>query len=155
MNSLKGKISEKPNLQVDKEATITELLKDNDRSYEIEMTIQPEKAEVFGFSLNNSNNETLKFNFDTTTGFVSIDRKKSGLTDFNDRFAMGMNAPLLKKDAYRIRLLVDKASAELFINEGEVTMTTLFFPTEYMNQLKFYSQAGQFSVKNIKINNIK
>lgn len=155
MNSLKGKISEKPDLQVNKEATISELLKDNDGSYEIEMTINPETAKVFGFSLNNNSNETLKFNFDNTTGFVSIDRKKSGLTDFNDRFAMGMNAPLLKKDTYRIRLLVDKASAELFINEGEVTMTTLFFPSEYMNQLKFYSQAGKFSVENIKISNLK
>ncbi|MDD4993210.1 MAG: GH32 C-terminal domain-containing protein [Paludibacter sp.] len=155
LNSLKGKIWEKPNLVVEKESIAIDLLKDNNGSYEIEMTIKPESADVFGFSLNNSKNETLKFNFNNTTGFVSIDRKKSGLTDFNDRFAMGMNAPLLKKDAYRIRLLVDKASAELFINEGEITMTTLFFPTESMNQLKFYSQAGKFSVENIKINNIK
>lgn len=155
MDNLKGKISEKPNLLVNKEATIAELLKDNDGSYEIEMTIKPESAEVFGFSLNNSKDETLKFNFDNTTGFVSIDRKKSGLIDFNDKFAMGMSAPLIKKDAYRIRLLVDKASAELFINEGEITMTTLFFPTEAMNNLKFYSQTGKFSVENIKINNIK
>jgi len=155
MNSLKGKISQKTNLQVNKEAVIAELLKDNDGSYEIEMTIKPENTEVFGFSLNNNSKETLKFNFDNTTGFVSIDRKKSGLTDFNDRFAMGMNAPLVKKDVYKIRLLVDKASAELFINDGEITMTTLFFPTECMNQLKFYSQAGQISVEDIKINNIK
>ena len=155
MSSLKGKISEKSNLLVDKESTLTELLKDNNGSYELEMTIKPENAEMFGFSLNNSKNETLKFNFDTTTGFVSIDRKQSGRIDFNDRFVMGMNAPLLKKDAYRIRLLVDKASAELFINEGEITMTTLFFPTEPMNQLKFYTQAGKISIENIKINNLK
>ena len=154
-NNLKDIVSEKPNLQVDKEATLTELLKDNDGSYEIEMTIKPENAEVFGFSMNNSKNETLKFNLDNTTGFVSINRKKSGQTDFNDCFAMGMNAPLIKKDVYRIRLLVDKASAELFINEGEITMTTLFFPSEPMNQLKFYSQTGKFSVENIKINNLK
>jgi fructan beta-fructosidase len=155
INRLKGKSLEKPNMLVDKEVTLTELLKDNDGSYEIEMTIKPGNAKVLDFSLNNSKNETLKFNFDNTTGFISIDRKKSGLTDFNDRFAMGMNAPFIKKDAYRIRLLVDKASAELFINEGEITMTTLFFPTEPMNQLKFYSQEGKFSVEDIKINNIK
>ena len=155
INSLKGKISENPNLQVDKEAKITELLKDNDGSYEIEMTIRPEKAEVFGFSLNNSKNETLKFNFDNTTGSFSIDRKKSGLIDFNNRFASGMNAPFAKKDAYRIRLLVDKSSAELFINEGEITMTTLFFPSVCMNQLKFYSQDAKFRVEKIRINNIK
>ena len=78
------------------------MLKDNDGSYEIEMTIKAGNAEIFGFSLNNSKNETLNFNFDNTTGFLSIDRKKSGLTEFNDRFAMGMNAPLAKKDVYRI-----------------------------------------------------
>ncbi len=155
MNNLRNKISERPNLQVNKEATIAELLKDNDGSYEIEMTIKPGGAEVFGFSLNNSKNEVLKFNFDNSTGFFSIDRKQSGLTDFNDRFAMGMNAPLGKKDAYKIRLLVDKASAELFINEGEITMTTLFFPSECMNQLKFYNKGGILSVENIIINNIK
>ena len=97
----------------------------------------------------------MKFNFDNTTGFLCIDRKKGGLIDFNDRFALGMNAPLIKRDVYRIRLLVDKASAEIFVNEGEITMTTLFFPTETMNQLKFYSNDGKFSVENIKINNIK
>jgi len=155
LNNLKDKILYKPNLKVDKEARITELLKNNDGSYEIEMTIKPENSEVFGFSLNNSKNETLKFNFDNTTGFFSIDRKRSGLIDFNDKFAMGMNAPLAKRSTYRIRLLVDKASAELFINEGEITMTTLFFPSECMNQLKFYSKVGKIEVENIKINNIK
>ena len=155
LTNLKGKIINNPNLLVEKEATITELLKNNEGSYEIEMTIKPQNAGVFGFSLNNSKNETLKFNFDNTTGFLSIDRKKTGLIDFNDRFAMGMNAPLIKREAYRIRLLIDKASAEIFVNEGEITMTTLFFPTETMNQLKFYSNDGKFSVENIKINNIK
>ena len=155
LTNLKGKVINKPNLLVEKEATITELLKNNEGSYEIEITIKPENAGVFGFSLNNSKNETLKFNFDNTTGFLCIDRKKGGLIDFNDRFALGMNAPLIKRDVYRIRLLVDKASAEIFVNEGEITMTTLFFPTETMNQLKFYSNDGKFSVENIKINNIK
>ena len=155
MNSLKNRISEMPDLKVDKEATITELLKDNDGSYEIEMSIKPENAEEFGFSLNNAKNEVLKFNFDNSVGFFSIDRKQSGMTDFNDRFALGMNAPIGKKDVYRIRLLVDKASAELFINDGEIAMTTLFFPSEWMNQLKFYCKTGKLKVENIKINNIK
>jgi len=44
---------------------------------------------------------------------MSIDRKKSGLIDFNNRFALGMKAPLISRDVYRIRLLIDKASAEI------------------------------------------
>ncbi|MBP1662948.1 MAG: invertase [Bacteroidetes bacterium] len=155
INKLKREISEMPGLHVNKEYVITELLKKNEGCFEIEMTIRPENARIFGFSLNNAKNETLKFNFDNTTGFFSIDRKQSGLTDFNDRFAMGMNAPLIKRDSYKVRLLVDKASAEIFINDGEITSTTLFFPSEWMNQLRFFSQTGTFSVENIKINNLK
>ena len=155
INKLKGEISEMSGLDVNKEYVITELLKKNEGCFEIEMTIRPENARIFGFSLNNAKNETLKFNFDNTTGFFSIDRKQSGLTDFNDRFAMGMNAPLIKRDSYKVRLLVDKASAEIFNNDGEITSTTLFFPSEWMNQLKFFSQTGTFSVENIKINNLK
>ncbi len=155
MKKLRDKQSFKSDFQVDKEASIEALLNVNTGSYEIEMTLKPGTADVFGFSLNNSKNEALIFNFDPSTGFFSIDRKKSGMTEFNDRFALGMNAPLEKKNSYNIRLLIDKASAELFINEGTITMTTLFFPTEVMNQLKFYSKNGTLSVENIKINNLK
>jgi len=155
MDNIKDKIYEVPDLQVTGDATIAEILKQNDGSYEIQMSVKPIDAEIFGFNLENSKGESLIFNFDNRTGFLSIDRKKSGLTDFNDRFAMGMNAPLIKKATYNIRLLIDKASAEIFINEGEITMTTLFFPDECMNQLNFFCQSGMFRVENIKINNIK
>ena len=155
LNDLRQFVMEKPNFQVDKEMSINELLKDNDGSYELEMNIKSGNTEVFGFSLNNSKNETLKFNFDKITGFTNIERNACGLTNFNAKFAKGMKAPLAKNEIYRVRLLVDKASAELFINEGEITMTTLMFPIEPMNQLKFYSQEGKLSIENFKIYNIK
>ena len=138
MNKIKDKMIELPDLQVATNATIAELLEQNDGSYEINMSVKPDDAEVFGFSLGNSKGELLVFKFDNSTGFFSIDRKKSGLTDFNDRFAMGMSAPLIKRAVYNVRLLIDRASAEIFINEGEITMTTLFFPVECMNQLRFF-----------------
>jgi len=50
---------------------------------------------------------------------------------------------------------VDKSSAEIFINEGEVAMTTLFFPTETMNTLHLFSTEGNLKVENITIHNIK
>ena len=119
------------------------------------MTLKPQNAGIFGFMLQNSKNEELEFRFDMTTGFFSIHRHKSGLVDFEGRFAAGMNAPLVKKDAYKVRLLVDKASAEIFINEGELALTTIFFPTEVMNKLKFYTNEGKFSAEQIKIYQIK
>lgn len=153
--TLRASESAKKDMVVEKEVVISNLLDKNKGTYEIEMTLKPQNAGTFGFMLQNSKNEELEFRFDMTTGFFSIHRQRSGLVDFEGRFAAGMNAPLIKKDAYKVRVLVDKASAEVFINEGELALTTIFFPTEVMNNLRFYTNAGKFSAEHIKIYHIK
>lgn len=153
--TLRALESAKKDVVVEKEVVLSNLLDKNKGTYEIEMTLKPQNAGIFGFMLQNSKNEELEFRFDMTTGFFSIHRHKSGLVDFEGRFAAGMNAPLVKKDAYKVRVLVDKASAEIFINEGELALTTIFFPTEVMNKLKFYTNEGKFSAEHIKIYQIK
>ena len=153
--TLRALESAKKDVVVEKEVVLSNLLDKNKGTYEIEMTLKPQNAGIFGFILQNSKNEELEFRFDMTTGFFSIHRHKSGLVDFEGRFAAGMNAPLVKKDAYKVRVLVDKASAEIFINEGELALTSIFFPTEVMNKLKFYTKEGKFSAEHIKIYQIK
>ena len=153
--TLRALESAKKDVVVEKEVVLSNLLDKNKGTYEIEMTLKPQNAGIFGFILQNSKNEELEFRFDMTTGFFSIHRHKSGLVDFEGRFAAGMNAPLVKKDAYKVRVLVDKASAEISINEGELALTTIFFPTEVMNKLKFYTKEGKFSAEHIKIYQIK
>ena len=153
--TLRALESAKKDVVVEKEVVLSNLLDKNKGTYEIEMTLKPQNAGIFGFMLQNSKNEELEFRFDMTTGFFSIHRHTSGLVDFEGRFAAGMNAPLVKKDAYKVRVLVDKASAEIFINEGELALTTIFFPTEVMNKLKFYTNEGKFSAEQIKIYQIK
>ena len=83
-----------------------------------------------------------------------MDRRSSGLTAFKDNFASEMKAPLTDRKDYRIRLLVDKASAELFVNEGETVMTSIFFPTENMNSLKLFTSKGEIKVSGILISGI-
>ena len=145
----------KKDMLVENEIVVSNLIENNKGAYEIEMTIKPQSAGIFGFMLQNSKSEALEIRFDMNTGFLSIHRNKSGLVDFEGRFASGMNAPLVRKDAYKVKVLVDKASAEIFINEGELAFTTIFFPTEVMNNLKFYTKQGNFSVENLKIYNLK
>ena len=145
----------KKDMLVENEIVLSNLIENNKGAYEIEMTIKPQSAGIFGFMLQNSKSEALEIRFDMNTGFLSIHRNKSGLVDFEGRFASGMNAPLVRKDAYKVKVLVDKASAEIFINEGELAFTTIFFPTEVMNNLKFYTKQGNFSVENLKIYNLK
>lgn len=140
----------KQSIRVSKEVTLNNFIKNNNGAYKIEMTVVPQNASQFGFCLFNSKHELLDFSFDISKEKLSINRDKSGITDFNDKFKGIATAPLVKKQEYKITLLVDKSSAELFINKGELAMTTLFFPSEAMNNLKFYS-SEKIAVKDISL----
>ena len=155
VSTLHGTTKTIPNLTVLKESTVSQLLSQNKGTYEIEMTLKPKNANNFGFSLKNSKDEVLKFNFDLKNKKLSIDRTKSGKVDFNKAFAAGMTAPIVTKDTYKIRLLVDKASVELFVNDGETVMTSTVFPTEAYNKLTFFTADTAWNANDIKIYNIK
>lgn len=138
---------------VDKIHTIDRLLKDNQGAYEIEMTIKP--TANFNFKLINKKGENLKFVFDLTKESLVVDRSNSGISDFSNNFASAeIKAPLVKKDTYKVRLLIDKASSELFVNNGELVQTNTMFPSEPYNSLVFESE-GKVSVENINIYELK
>ena len=99
--------------------------------------------------------EILKFNFDLKNKKLSIDRTKSGRVDFNKAFAAGMTAPIVKKGNYKVRILVDKASVELFVNDGETVMTSTVFPSEPYNKMTFFTADAAWNANDIKIYNIK
>lgn len=155
MNALKNdKINSPEDVTVENEYRIEKLLDENEGTYEIELTLTPNAAEIFGFSLENTKNEKVEVKFDKQAKQITMDRRSSGLTAFKDNFASEMKAPLTDRKDYRIRLLVDKASAELFVNEGETVMTSIFFPTENMNSLKLFTSKGEIKVSGIKISGI-
>ena len=155
VNTLRGTSKIISDQIIGKDFFVNEMLPQNKGSYEIEMTLKPQQNKHFGFELKNSKTENLRFTFDLNTKRLSIDREKSGKVTFNAKFKLGGIAPLIVKNSYRVRLLVDKSSAEIFINEGEIAMTTLLFPTEIMNTLHLFSEEGNLKVENITIYNIK
>jgi fructan beta-fructosidase len=152
---LRGTSKAIPNQTEVKESIVSQLLPQNKGTYEIEMNLSPKAASSFGFALKNSKEETLKFNFDLKNKQLSIDRTKSGQVDFNKAFAGGMTAPIIKKGNYKVRILVDKASVELFVNDGETVMTTTVFPSEPYSKMAFFAADGTLNASDIKIYNIK
>lgn len=152
MNDLRNETNTVGNINVDKTHTIDKLLSDNSGAYEIEMTLKPLSTNNFGFKLLNSKGESLSFTFDLANEIFIVDRTKSGLVDFSTSFASQNKAPIVKKDNYKIRLLMDKASSECFINDGELVSTDLVYPTEPYNSLVF---DGQLSVDNLVIYKLK
>lgn len=156
INDLRYETKNMDNITVEGTNSIEKLLDNNTGAYEIEMTINKATAKNFSFKLSNRTGEYLNFVFDTQKEQFTVDRSKSGLVDFSNNFAATeIKAPLVAKDSYKIRLLIDKASSEIFINDGEVVQTNTMFPTEPYNSLDFNTEGGSINVENIKIYTLK
>lgn len=138
------------------EKTIDKLLNENPGAFELTMTIQPNTSDTFGFGFINTKGEHLSFTFDLALNkLLMIDRKEAGNSSFNDKFATEIEAPLVRKDEYHVRLLVDKASVELFIDDGEIVSTNLIFPCEIFNTMTFFTPKGIWTAKDIQVYPLK
>lgn len=90
-----------------------------------------------------------------TNKTMSIDRSQSGIVDFGKDFAaQNQVQPYQPKDEIvAFRIILDKASIELFIDNGRYVFTNIVFPTEDYKQFKVSSKAGN-SLLNFSINHV-
>jgi fructan beta-fructosidase len=79
----------------------------------------------FKFKFSNELGE--EFTISKEMGLVSVDRSVAGISDFNSDFAMIHSAPMSWK-ANKIRIFLDAHSVEVFINDGELVITSILFP---------------------------
>ena len=135
--------------------TFESLLPNNQGAYELIFTVTPNDTDSFSFALENAKGETIKYLFDCANKTLSVDRSKSSVA-FNANFAETLiKAPLTAKKSYTVRLLVDKASTELFVNNGEVVQTNTVFPTEVYNTLRFKTEKGTLNLNDITVYKLK
>lgn len=69
-------------------------------------------------------------------GLVSIDRRNAGKSDFKREFAAIHSAPM-SWEAKEFRIFLDASSVELFVNGGELVMTSILFPTSPWKNVAF------------------
>lgn len=100
-------------------------------------------ATEMGFVLSNSKNEKLVFGYDKAKRQVFIDRTNAGKSDFSTKFAKKHTAPFNDVKTLKIKVLIDNASIEVFVNDGSVVLTDLFFLNEDFTKIELYSKGGK------------
>jgi fructan beta-fructosidase len=98
----------------------------------IELVLSPKSAD-FSISFDNASGESLLIGKKEEELF--IDRTRSGLTSFHDSFASIIKAPLNEIEVKKVRILLDRSSVEVFINDGQQVMTALVFPEQSYSDL--------------------
>lgn len=76
-----------------------------------------------------SNNVQESFKISIQDGVLFTDRTKSGDSSFSKEFAAVHKAGIKIETISNIKIFVDNSSVEIFINDGELVMTELVFPT--------------------------
>ena len=84
--------------------------------------------------LSNGKGERVVMRYDAAENSFSVDRMKSGQTDFSDVFASVTTAPTHGKVS-RVLIFIDKSSVEVFDGDGKFALTNLVFPTKPYDKL--------------------
>ena len=137
--------------KVDRTYNLNEILADDNGTYEIEMTIENQDAEIVGFQLFNSKGEEVYCYYNLVENKFYMDRTRSGMIEFSAAFPTVTSAPIENTKEFKLRLFVDKASIEAFGQDGRFAMTNLVFPTEPYNRISFYAKGGTYTVTSLTV----
>lgn len=116
-------------------------------SQAVEIMAEVEDPESFSISFTNELGE--KVTVSKEMGLVSIDRSKAGKSDFHEDFAALHSAPM-SWEAKDVRIFLDASSIEVFVNDGELVMTSLLFPNSPWKKLKVNGGLDQVKIHHLK-----
>jgi len=91
-------------------------------------------SDSFSITFSNELGENLVISKEN--GLVSIDRRNAGMSDFHRDFAAIHSAPM-SWEAKEIKIFLDASSVELFVNNSELVMTSILFPTSPWKNVAF------------------
>jgi sucrose-6-phosphate hydrolase SacC (GH32 family) len=96
---------------------------------EIDLTLAYEAATMLTLQIGNGLGEHVLLRIDRRNRQLKLDRSASGVVGFNAGFTRVQTAPLdVGSPTVTLRIVLDRSSVELFVNDGATVMTSLVFP---------------------------
>ena len=96
-------------------------------------------------SLKNKKGDKFIFKLDPNAKQLSADRRKSGLVDFEKSFAGVHNQVYKPSDTIvNVRMIIDRSSIEIFVDEGRYVFTDQVFPKEPFSQFEIASESATY-----------
>lgn len=123
-------------------------------AYEIDFNADLNSSASFLFTLGNLK-EKIYLSYDKTTQNLVIDRSNAGAV-FANLLRQKIYCPFTPKagQTTKFQVLVDKTSIEIFVDDGDRVMTTLFFPKYQYDQLKIEGDGTVSAISNFNLKGI-
>ncbi|HEY8929924.1 MAG TPA: glycoside hydrolase family 32 protein [Mucilaginibacter sp.] len=148
----KGAPLEKANVNVNGQMALSTTTRFNKNSYWIDATIDLKKSEKAGFWIAGTKDHSKKIEvgYDAVKQELYLDCSSTESAN-KDKRNLLQTAPLkLMNGVMKLRILVDKSSLEVFGNDGEQVISTMFYPGDGENTLSAFS-SGSAVIKTLKI----
>ena len=120
-----------------------------------EFDLDSSKSDSIGITLENEDGEKFITGYSIRSRQIFIDRTNSGNAGFSTGFAGISVADYSAGSKLLMHIIVDASSAELFIDDGKLVMTSLFFPTKAYSKLKLFSKGGSMLLKRATLYELK
>lgn len=119
----------------------------------VDVTLTPGTAEQAGITVFSDGETGTHIGYDTTTGRVFVDRRESGNTTFHPAFASIEDAPVALDSSGRVtfELYLDRASVELFTDNGNTTITDQVFPVAGADTISAWVEGGTATLNSITV----
>jgi fructan beta-fructosidase len=135
---------------------ISELIKVSNNSESSELSIYDstyvitlDTKYLHDVSINLVNDNDEEYHLYIRDNKLISDRTKAGKSGFSDVFPAIHEASLNSITPTKVQVFVDASSVEVFINDGELVMTELLFPTAPYNKVNVYGKVDKFIVSPI------
>jgi fructan beta-fructosidase len=105
----------------------------------------------------NEVNDSLVLNYDAAQKTFSIDRRHSGIVNFQDDFGKEIHktaTPNIISETVDYQIILDWSSIEIFLNGGIYSFTEQIFPNRPYTKLSIQSDEKQ-ELKNLTVHSIK
>lgn len=118
-----------------------------ENSYELEVQLQVEKANVFGISLFHHDEESFPITFHREKGIVSIDRE-SLQHRFGEDYGYKRCKQIEIQDTMNMRIFVDQSIVEILLCDGDTVFTSRVFPSKDLEHgiLLFTDEKMEFQI---------
>jgi fructan beta-fructosidase len=91
----------------------------------------------------------------TSDGHAFIDRTNSGDVSFSPSFSGRHTAPIRLGKMTSLRILTDRSSVEVFVDDGETVISDRVFPAPDSDGIEFYSKGGTARIASLRMWKLK
>ncbi|MDE6558825.1 MAG: GH32 C-terminal domain-containing protein, partial [Muribaculaceae bacterium] len=157
MDAVRGKAIDYHSAKLAAKGKTYRLPDENDGICEIVCNIDTKDNSPVTLTLANAQGEKVVMTINPAADTFSMDRTKSGITDFSDNFPCVTVAPARSNDnkVWNLRIFIDRSSVEAFSADGHFVMTNLVFPTSPYNTLTLSQPSAKGMLKSLKVYPVK